>query len=153
MRIEMIKDDKKQYLDLLLLADEQEDMIDRYLEAGDMFALFDDDLKSICVVTKEDDFTCELKNIATYEQYQGQGYGSRLIEYLFEYYKDICRIMYVGTGNSPNILNFYHNCGFKKSHVIKNFFTDNYDHPIFECGEQLIDMIYLKKEFDLGNNS
>ncbi|NJO92222.1 MAG: GNAT family N-acetyltransferase, partial [Chloroflexia bacterium] len=32
MRIEKITNNKKQYLDLLLLADEQEDMIDRYLE-------------------------------------------------------------------------------------------------------------------------
>ena len=30
---------KKQYLDLLLLADEQESMIDRYLKRGDMFVL------------------------------------------------------------------------------------------------------------------
>ena len=30
---------KKQYLDLLLLADEQESMIDRYLERGEMFVL------------------------------------------------------------------------------------------------------------------
>ncbi|MDY6015991.1 MAG: GNAT family N-acetyltransferase, partial [Oscillospiraceae bacterium] len=24
-------------------------------------------------------------------------------------------------------------------------FTDNYDHPIFECGVQLVDMVYLKR--------
>ena len=29
--------DKKQYLSLLLLADEQEDMVDRYLERGFMY--------------------------------------------------------------------------------------------------------------------
>jgi hypothetical protein len=34
MRIEKITNNKKQYLDLLLLADEQEDMIDRYLESA-----------------------------------------------------------------------------------------------------------------------
>jgi len=28
-----------------------------------------------------------------------------------------------------------------------NFFTDNYDQPIFEGEIQLIDMIYLKKDF------
>lgn len=148
MRIEKVMDDKRQYLDLLLLADEQEDMIERYLDRGDMFALYDDDLKSVCVVTREDETTYELKNIATYEQYQGNGYGSRLIEYLFDYYKDTCRVMYVGTGDSPNSLNFYRKCGFKASHVIKDFFTTNYDHPIYECGEQLIDMIYLKKELE-----
>ena len=51
MRIEKITTDKKRFLELLLLGDEQEDMIDRYLERGDLFALFDPDLKSLCVVT------------------------------------------------------------------------------------------------------
>ena len=36
MRIIEVKEDKKQYLDLLLLADEQENMIDRYLDKGKM---------------------------------------------------------------------------------------------------------------------
>ncbi|WP_243684631.1 hypothetical protein [Methanosarcina barkeri] len=52
---------KKQFLDLLLLADEQEDMIDKYLDRGDMFTLYDGDLKSLCVVTREDDDIYELK--------------------------------------------------------------------------------------------
>lgn len=39
MQIREIINDKKQYLDLLLLADEQEDMIDRYLERGTMYVL------------------------------------------------------------------------------------------------------------------
>ena len=69
MRIEKITNNKKQYLDLLLLADEQEDMIDRYLTNGDMFALYDDDLKTVCVVVAIDNETCELKNIATYKKY------------------------------------------------------------------------------------
>ena len=34
MQITEIKENKKQYLELLLLADEQENMIDRYLEKG-----------------------------------------------------------------------------------------------------------------------
>lgn len=45
---------KKQYLDLLLLADEQESMIDRYLERGDMFVLADNnEVKALCVITEE----------------------------------------------------------------------------------------------------
>ena len=40
---------------------------------------------------------------------------------------------------------FYEKCGFVRSHYIKNFFTDNYDHPIFECGVQLVDMVYLRQ--------
>ncbi len=116
---------KKKFLDLLLLGDEQESMIDRYLEQGDLFTLYDGDLKSVCVVIAIDDSVCELKNIATYESYQGQGYGSALINYLFAYYKDKYKTMLVGTGDSPSILSFYEHCGFEPSHRIKNFFKDN----------------------------
>ena len=146
MRIEKIINNKKQYLDLLLLADEQEDMIDRYLENGDMFALFDDDLKTVCVVAAIDQETCELKNIATYEKYQGKGYGKALINFILDFYKNDYKTMLVGTGETPTILSFYESCGFEKSHRVKNFFTDNYDHPMFDGDIQLVDMIYLKKD-------
>lgn len=46
MYIVQITEKKKQYLDLLLLADEQEEMIDRYLERGDMFVLQDEHKKT-----------------------------------------------------------------------------------------------------------
>jgi len=87
MKIEKINENKKQFLDLLLLADEQEDMIDRYLPGGDLFALYDDDLKSVCVVVPIDSRTCELKNIATYEKYQCKGYGRALIHFICDFYK------------------------------------------------------------------
>ncbi|MGV8134791.1 MAG: GNAT family N-acetyltransferase [Mangrovibacterium sp.] len=146
MRIEKITDNKKRHLSLLLLADEQEDMIDKYLEDGDMYALYDDDLKTVCVVTAIDEETCELKNIATYPKYQGKGYARALIRYVSDLYKENYKTMLVGTGEVPSVLSFYESCGFEISHRIKDFFTDNYDHPMFEEGVQLIDMVYLGKE-------
>ena len=146
MKIERITKHKKRFLDLLLLADEQEDMIDKYLPSGDLFALYDGDLKSVCVVVPLNGNTCELKNIATYEQYQGKGYGRRLINYISVFYKNDYKTMLVGTGEIPAILSFYESCGSEKSHRIKNYFTDNYDHPIFEGDIQLVDMIYLRKD-------
>lgn len=146
MRIEKITDNKKRHLSLLLLADEQEDMIDKYLEDGDMYALYDDDLKTVCVVAAIDEETCELKNIATYPKYQGKGYARALIRYISDLYKDNYKTMLVGTGEVPSVLSFYESCGFEKSHRIKDFFTDNYDHPMFEEGVQLIDMVYLGKK-------
>ena len=121
-------------------------MIDKYLPSGDLFALYDDDLKSVCVVVPIDNETCELKNIATYEKYQCKGYGKALVEFIVDFYKKDYKTMLVGTGEVPSILSFYEGCGFIKSHRIKNFFTDNYDHLMFEEGIQLVDMIYLKKE-------
>lgn len=145
MEIKIIRENKKQFLDLLLLADEQESMIDKYLERGELFALYDGDLKSVCVVTREGDDVCELKNIATYEKWQGNGYGSILLSHIFSHYRDRYQTMHVGTGDAPTILRFYQKNGFLISHRVKNFFTDNYDHPMFEDGIQLVDMVYLLK--------
>ena len=145
MEIKRICENKKQFLDLLLLADEQESMIDKYLERGELFALYDEGLKSVCVVTRESADVCELKNIATYEKWHGQGYGSRLLKHIFSHYKGKFTSMLVGTGDSPRIIQFYQKNGFMVSHRVKNFFTDNYDHPIFEDGVQLVDMVYLSK--------
>ena len=149
MTIARITENKKQFIYLLLLADEQEDMVDRYLERGDMFALYDKDVKTICVVTKEAEGIYEIKNIATYEEFQGKGYGKKMIEYVFDFYKGKCETMYVGTVDTPQTIGFYQRCGFKLSHRIKDFYTDNYDHPIFEDGKQLTDMICLIKNFEL----
>jgi len=146
MQIKLITENKKQFIDLLLLADESEAMIDKYLERGDLFALYDGGLKSVCVVTDEGDDTCELKNIATYEECHGRGYGSRLIAYISEFYKNKSKAMLVGTGEVPWILKFYEKNGFTLSHRLPGFFTDNYDHAMFDNGVQLVDMIYLKKE-------
>ena len=146
MEIINIHKNKDQFMDLLLLADEHESMINKYLNRGNLFALYDDGLKSVCVVTQEDDNVCELKNIATYEKYHGKGYGSKLLEHIFSYYKGKYTEMLVGTGDNPRILQFYQKHGFKLSHRVKNFFTDNYDHPMFEDGIQLIDMVYLARQ-------
>lgn len=146
MEIKQIKENKKQYLELLLLADEQEDMIDRYLEKGDMFALFDPEIVGVCVVVELGEGVFEIKNIATDPQYHGQGYGRKLIEHVMAYYSPRLKQMLVGTGDSPLTLPFYKKCGFTEHHRVKNFFTDNYDHPIFEAGIQLVDMVYLSRE-------
>lgn len=140
-----IKTDKKQYLDLLLLADEQESMIDRYLERGEMFVLEDNGVKAVCVVTDEGNGVCELKNIAVTPEFQRQGYGRKLINHLFTRYSGKYSRMLVGTGEVPNTLGFYKSCGFEYSHRIENFFTDNYDHPMIEDGVLLKDMVYLKR--------
>ena len=145
MEIKQITENKKQYLELLLLADEQEDMVDRYLERGEMYVLDDDGVKAECVLTREEgDGVYELKNIAVQPAFQRRGYAKRLIDYVFDHHPD-CRTMYVGTGDCPSTLNFYHRCGFADSHRVKNFFTDNYDHIMIEDGVQLVDMVYLKR--------
>lgn len=82
MNIKKVIGAKKEYIVLLLLADEQENMIDKYLENGEMFILDDDGIKAECVVIKEADGIYELKNIAVLPDYQRRGYGKSLIEFV-----------------------------------------------------------------------
>ena len=145
MEIIKISENKEKFMDLLLLADEQENMIKKYLYRG---ILFDDDLKTVSVVTKEDENTFEIKNIATYEKYQGKGYGKIMIKHIIENVKNKCNTLLVGTGDVEKALRFYEDCGFKISHRIENFFIDNYDHEMFEDGKQLKDMVYLRIDFN-----
>ncbi len=145
MKILEVKENKKQFLELLLLADEQEDLIDNYLDRGTMFVLDDDGIKAECVVTDEENGIIEIKNIATYPEFQGKGYGKALIEFVARKYKNQFSVLQVGTGESPQTLGFYEKCGFARSHVVKDFFINNYDHPIFEGGIKLVDMIYLQR--------
>ena len=145
MEIQKVNENKKQFLSLLLLADEQEDMVDRYLEKGTMYVLDDCGVKAECVVTNEGDGILEIKNIAVMPEHQKAGYGRALIDFLVRKYRGRYSILQVGTGGSPLTIPFYEKCGFVRSHQIANFFPDNYDHPIYEYGVQLIDMIYLQR--------
>ena len=86
MKIREVKENKKQYLPLLLLADEQEDMVDRYLERGKMYVVEDDGVKSECVVTDEGNGILEIKNLATVLGFQRKGYGKELILFLEKEY-------------------------------------------------------------------
>lgn len=90
-----------------------------------------------------------MKNLAVRPQAQRSGYGRKMIEFLCEEYKGKKTILQAGTGDSPATLSFYEACGFTQSHRIPCFFVDNYDHPIIECGKQLVDMVYLRKNYKL----
>lgn len=145
--IKLINENKDTYIDLLLLADPDIDIINSYIDDGDLFVLFNNDIAvTAAIVTKIDDNTCELKNIATYEAYQGHGFGKKLIKYIFEYYKNQYENIIVGTGNSSiSNIAFYKSLGFNYDSTLENFFVDNYLEPIFEDGIQCKDMLLFKK--------
>ena len=146
IEIREIAENKKQYLSLLLLADEQEDMIDRYIADDTMYILDDNGVKGECVVLPIGSNTLEIKNIAIHPDYHRKGYGKALIDFIIEKYKGKYSVLQVGTGESQATIPFYEKCGFIRSNTIKNFFIDNYDHPIYEEGILLVDMVYLKMD-------
>ena len=77
MKIREVKQNKKDYLALLLLTDEQESMIDRYIDRGTMYVLEDGGVKCECIVTDEGNGILEIKNIATEPEFQRNGYAKK----------------------------------------------------------------------------
>lgn len=146
MEIREFTGDRRELMELLLLADEQPQMVERYLNKGRMFVLDDDGIKAECLVTDEDEGVFEIKNISVLPQYQRKSYGKALIDFLIRKFSETYTVLQVGTGDSPLTVPFYEKCGFIRHHVIKDFFINNYDHPIIEAGVQLKDMVYLRRE-------
>lgn len=144
MKIQEVKENKKEYLSLLLLADEQEDMIDRYLERGTMYVLLEQGLKAECIVTDEGNGILEIKSLAVVPEAQRQGYGRKMLAFIQEKYRGQYRFLQLGTGDSPLTIPFYESCGFQRVGCLPDFFVKNYDHPIYEAGVQLKDMIILQ---------
>ena len=140
------KENKEQYMDLLLDSDPSKDMINNYLKNGELFVLtYKEDVACIAVVTIVNEDTCELKNIATVKKYRGQGYGKKMIKYLFDNYKQKYEKMIVGT--SENNIPFYVKQGFDRYYkTIKNFFVDKYAEEILDGDLQCIDMYYYSKD-------
>ena len=143
MRIFEETGDKNQHLALLLLGDEQADMIARYLPSSRLFCLEEAGaVRAVCAVVEQDGFT-EIKNLAVEPAFQRRGLGRAMVEFVAEHASGP---LLAGTGESPMTLPFYHACGFVFDHRVKNFFLDHYDHPIFEAGVQLRDMVYLRRD-------
>ena len=131
---------KREYLPLLLDADPSEAMIDRYLDAGDMYVLFAHGCAvAEAVITRRED-GCELKNLATEKDARGKGYATRLLMHLFRLLAAEHERMYVGT--CEDLLPFYEKLGFEYAWTAPHFFRDNYPGVTFEEGE-LDDMTYL----------
>ena len=139
------KENKEQYMELLLEADPSKDMINKYLHHGELFVLtYKDEVACVAVVIKIDEETIELKNIATKKQYRRQGLGKKMLKYLADNYKQKYNKMLVGT--SENNIPFYVKQGFDKyEKTIKNYFVDNYDEEIIDGDLQCIDMCYYSK--------
>ena len=146
MEIREIRENKTAFMALLLIGDEDEAMINRYLEPSTLFVVYDSGSPaSLCAVMKIDSDTIEIKNLATYPKYQNKGYASALMDFVCNKYRKEFQYLILGTGENSKTLTFYKKRGFIEYKRIKNFFTENYSHPIYENGVQLTDMIYLKK--------
>lgn len=147
IRIERIEHDRRAWMPLLLVGDESERMIDRYLDRSVLYGLYCDGVPcGVCAVTDEADGCSEIRNIAVAAPYRRRGLGRRLLAHAERCCAPRTRTLLLGTGETPSTLRFYESCGFVRTGRVPDFFRDNYDRPIVEEGIVLRDMIRLCKE-------
>ncbi|MCG2613395.1 GNAT family N-acetyltransferase [Terrimonas sp. NA20] len=146
---EQVDNSKNIPYDLLLLADETIEAINKYVFGSEFYLVKNDHqlIGAFCLspISRQ---TIELKNIAVLPEFQRKGIGSIIIGYI----KEICLTRYpqiiVGTPDSAAAqIQFYEKNGFKRSGVRKDFFIQQYDEPIYEDGIQLRDMLLLTYKF------
>ncbi len=136
--------DKRAYIGLLLMGDEQESMIEKYLDACELYVLDDGGTKAVCAVCRSGNIV-EVKNLAVVPEYRRMGYGRAFLEFVEEKYRGECEAIVLTTGDSALTVPFYEKCGYTITDRVRGYFTENYDRPIYECGKLLTDMVVMKK--------
>jgi len=132
-------------MELLLLADPSEDKIRSYLSGSKCFVASSDAVVvGACVVQPLGTDAYELMSIAVHPAYQKLGYGTALLKWVIDFYRQAgARKLEVGTGTFGYQLAFYQRHGFRVTSIDRNFFIKNYPEPIFEDDIQLFDMLRL----------
>lgn len=137
-------------LDLLLLADETREAIEKYIHSSDVYVVHEAGMTApvavfvLCPISKS---RLEIKNIAVSESWQGKGLGSFLLQQIeLIARKANYREILVGT---PDValpqIHFYEKNGYSKFELKTSFYTINYPEPIIENGIQLKHMQTLLK--------
>lgn len=143
--IAQVDGDRRPCMPLLLVGDESEEMISRYLDRATLYAArLGDRVVAVCAVSDESPSLVEIKNLAVSADMRRRGIGRAMLTYVERLNRG--KTIQLGTGETPSTLRFYRGCGYRETHRVPGFFTCNYDHPIIEEGVTLRDMIYLAKQ-------
>lgn len=133
------------FMPLLLIGDESEPMIERYIGRATLYAGFvGTEVVAVCATTDEGPVTIEVKNLAVAPDWRRRGIGRRMLAYAES--RNPGKTIVLGTGETPSTLRFYRSCGYTFTHRIPGFFVLNYSRPIVEEGVRLSDMLYFSKQ-------
>jgi len=147
--IRQLSRDEQIPYDLLLLADETVEAINKYIFDSDIYVLEQGKriigVYALQVINKNE---IEIKNVAVATDYQGQGIGRLLLrDSALRAKRNGFKTLIIGTGDAATRqLRLYQKEGFKVFDIKKANFVYNYPEPIYENGIRLRDMIMLKKE-------
>ena len=130
--------------ELLLLADPNQTAVEQYLAESILFVAENKGKLFGVAALRVNGDNAELENIAVAAGYQCKGLGKKLLREVIEQARNRdVKILTVGTGNSSvHQLGFYQQCGFRMSHIEKDYFAD-YQPPIFENDIACLDRVIL----------
>jgi ribosomal protein S18 acetylase RimI-like enzyme len=141
--IRKIDEGREAFRALLLMADPEWAVVEKYLYEGEMYVLSEGETAvAEALVTYRSDGACELKNLAVDPAFQRKGYARMLVEHVAREMSERFEKMYVGT-SGPKL---YERMGFVRAYTVENFFVDNYSEPVWDEGELLKDMYYLVRD-------
>jgi GNAT superfamily N-acetyltransferase len=136
---------------LLELADEPEPLR-AYLQDGDLYTMADSAgaPAAAILVIEEEPGVAALRAVAVAEAVQGQGVGTVMVSsVLFVLARDGKHTAVVGTASSGvRQLAFYQRCGFRVSHIERDFFTEAKGYPpgLSENGIAIRDMVWMDRD-------
>ncbi|MHC5202382.1 GNAT family N-acetyltransferase [Myroides sp. LJL119] len=136
--------------ELLLLADQSKEAIDKYLTLCDVYlANIQGKDVGVCCVRMHNQYQVEIMNIAVDTQFQGREIGRELIQYVKKIARaNKIRQILVGTNdNGDKQIKFYRKNGFVDFYTRVNYFKENYNELIWENGKYLDHMLVLRYEF------
>lgn len=139
--------DREKFIDYLLMADENKEMVKKYSQTGEMYSINDlQEIIGIILFTFPTKDVVEIKNLALIEASRGKGYGNEVIQKAFCFFQEKgYRKIIVGTANSSiGNITFYQKAGFRMVDIRKDFFL-NYPEPIIEDSIRALDMIVFEK--------
>jgi len=146
--IPVAQNKRQLYINYLLLADESEEVVNTYINDGEMFAIhYENEIVGVVHFTFHSDHVVELKNIALALSSRGKGLGKLVVNEAFDIYKKrgMSKLI-VGTANSSiSNLAFYQKAGFRMYEIKKDFFK-KYPDPIFEDGIRALDMVMFERD-------
>lgn len=133
--------------DLLYLADEDDDQINKYINESVFFASYiNNEIVGMIGLKEINSGKIEIVCIAVYEKMQNKDLGKQLIQKAIDYskikkFKEI--IIKTGNGGIKQ-LKLYMKCGFRMNKIIPDYFSKYYNFPIYEEDIQCVDQIQLQ---------
>ncbi|MDZ4858283.1 MAG: GNAT family N-acetyltransferase [Candidatus Hydrogenedentes bacterium] len=134
---------------LLLLGDESETMIGKYVSNADILIAENGSvIIGVCAIAENTPTTGEIKNIAVAEDHQGRGIGMQLLQHAIMLARQKGYVtLEIATGNSGiGQLYLYQKAGFEMTGIDRNYFVENYPIPIVENGIPCKHRVRLKMD-------